>query len=336
MINVGVIGCGYWGPVLIRNFSEIGTARVKTVADLDQTKLTRIRDRYPAITTTTDATSLIRDPEIDAVAVATPVSTHFELAMAALDAGKHVLVEKPMTQAVHESEALVKRADELGLVLQVDHPFIYTAAVRKMKEAIDAGTLGTIQYYDSVRVNLGLFQHDVNVLWDLAVHDLSILDYLVPYRPVAISATGVAHVEGQPHNVAYLTLLYSEPFIAHIHVNWLSPVKIRKTLLGGDKSMVVYDDLEPSEKVCIYDRGIVLPDSPAGLEELRVGYRAGDMLAPHLDRTEALRTETLHFTDCIANDKRPLTDGSAGLRTVKVLDAANRSLAQNGAPISVE
>jgi predicted dehydrogenase len=338
-LSVGVIGYGYWGPNLVRNFGEIPGARVAAVSDLRGERLAQVRDRYPAVRTTPDHRELLADPAIDAVLVATPVATHYRLAMEAIDAGKHVLVEKPLAPARTEALALVEAARRRGVVLMVDHTFVYTGAVQKIKELVDSDHLGRMLYYDSVRVNLGLFQHDVDVLWDLAVHDLSIMDYVLGRQPHAVAAAGVAHVPGQPVNTAYLTCYFDDDLIAHFHVNWLAPVKIRRTLIGGDRQMIVYDDLEPSEKVKVYDRGITLADGVAGGNEgaydLLVGYRTGDMCAPQLSLTEALRVEAEHFVDCVRTGREPVTGGQAGLRVVRILEAATESLARRGQVVEV-
>jgi len=330
MISVGVIGYGYWGPNLVRNFAETPGARVGFVTDIDPARLSKVSGRYPATTVSTDYRDLLNDPSVDAVAIATPVSSHFDLAMAALRAGKHVLVEKPMTSTSQQGVALIEEAETRGLVLMVDHTFVYTNAVAKMRELTQAGDLGEIYYYDSVRINLGLFQHDVNVLWDLAVHDLSIMDFVLGQSPTAVSATGLAHVPGQPENIAYMTMFFDGRLIAHVHVNWLAPVKVRRTLLGGSRRMIVFDDLEASEKIKVYDRGISVNPSPENLYQIMVGYRAGDMWAPQLGITEALQTEARHFVDCIEKKHPPLTDGHAGLRVVRLLEAASQSMAQQG------
>jgi predicted dehydrogenase len=335
MIGVGVIGYGYWGPNLVRNFNEALCSRVVAVCDLSSQRLAQVQRRYPTVKTTTDYRELLSDPAIDAIAVATPVSTHFDLAMQVLRAGKHVLVEKPLTTTVEQGERLLEQAARGKRVLMVDHTFVYTGAVRKIRELVTGGQVGKLYYYDSVRVNLGLFQHDVNVLWDLAVHDLSIMDYVLNARPEAVAATGIAHVPGQPKDVAYLTCVFGSNLMAHFHVNWLAPVKIRRTLIGGDQRMIVYDDLEPSEKVKIYDKGIILNNEPEGRYQLLISYRSGDMHAPQLDTLEALRTEALHFVECIEQDRQPLTDGQAGLRVVQILEAANQSLANCGRPVEL-
>jgi predicted dehydrogenase len=336
-INIGVIGYGYWGPNLVRNFAEIPGAQVRTVSDFKPELLAKVQARYPNIQVTTDCRDIFADPKIDAVAIATPVSTHFDLALAALQAGKHVLVEKPMTTSSEQAMRLIEEAQRRNLVLMVDHTFVYTGAVRKMHDLIATKVVGDIYYYDSVRVNLGLFQHDVNVLWDLAVHDLSIMDYVLPSQPYAVSATGVSHVPQGPENIAYLTLFFENNLMAHLHVNWLAPVKVRRTLIGGSQRMIVYDDLEPSEKVKIYDKGITLNDNSAeSVYQMLIGYRAGDMWAPHLDVTEAIRTEGLHFIDCIQQGDRPITDGEAGLRVVRILEAATQSIKKQGQLVELD
>jgi predicted dehydrogenase len=335
-INIGVIGYGYWGPNLVRNFTEISGAQVKTVSDFKPELLAKAQARYPHIQVTTDCQDMFDDPKIDAVAIATPVSTHYNLALAALQAGKHVLVEKPMTFSSEQAMRLMDEAQKRNLVLMVDHTFVYTGAVRKMRELVASGTLGDIYYYDSVRVNLGLFQHDVNVLWDLAVHDLSIMDYVLQAKPYAVSATGVSHVPGGMENIAYLTLFFDKNTIAHIHTNWLAPVKVRRTLIGGSQKMIVFDDLENSEKVKVYDKGITLNGNADKMYQMLVGYRAGDMWAPNLEVTEALKTEALHFIDCIKKGDRPITDGEMGLRVVRILEAATESIKKQGRLVELD
>ncbi|HTJ56290.1 MAG TPA: Gfo/Idh/MocA family oxidoreductase [Devosiaceae bacterium] len=339
MIGIAVVGYGYWGPNLVRNFWDIPGAQLLWVCDLKTERLAGMRKRYPAVEITENFDQVLQDPRVNAVAIATPVSTHFALAMRALKAGKSVFVEKPIAPTVEQVERLIDEADRRGLVLAVDHTFIHTGAVRKMRDIIQTD-LGDIYYYDSVRVNLGLFQHDVSVIWDLAVHDLSIMDFVLPQRPVAISATGISHVPGSPENIAYLTVHFDSKVIGHIHVNWLAPVKVRRTLVGGSHKMIVYDDLEPSEKIKVYDRGITLDNSSARrgdkVRQMQVGYRTGDMTAPHLDITEALSSELREFVTCVERGSRPAADGQAGLRVVRMLEAATRSLAQRGAPVEVD
>jgi predicted dehydrogenase len=336
VINIGVIGYGYWGPNLVRNFSEIPESQVIAVSDLQPEMLAKVQARYPRIKVTTDCHDLFKDPEIDAIAIATPVSSHFDLAWAALQADKHVLIEKPMTATSEQSRKLIEEAEQRHLTLMVDYSFVYTGAVRKIWELIEQEKIGNIYYYDSVRVNLGLFQHDVDVIWDLGVHDLSIMDYVLSASPTAVSATGMSHFPDQPENIAYLTLFFDNNLIAHIHVNWLAPVKIRRTLFGGSQRMIVYDALEPSEKVKVYDKGITMTSDPENIYQMRIGYRIGDMWVPHLDRTEALRTEALHFIHCIKNAERPITDGQSGLRIVQILEAATLSMKEQGKLIELE
>lgn len=331
MLSIGVIGCGYWGPNLIRNFTQMDSVRVTTVADLRQARLDAVRRQFPTVTQwTTDPAAITGSSGVDAVVICTPVSTHFELAMAALKHGKHVLMEKPFTSSSDEARRLIDEAARRGLCLMVDHTFIYTGAVRAIKRVIASGELGDIFYFDSVRVNLGLFQHDVNVIWDLAPHDVSIMDFLLGKSPKAISATGLAHFESGIENIAYLTAFFDGKLLGHIHVNWLAPVKVRKTLISGSKRMVIYDDVEPSEKVKIYDRGVDFLKDPDQIYNMLVQYRTGDMLAPKTDLTEALRLVTREFVDAIAAKRPPLTDGQAGLRVVQVLEAANTSLRNSG------
>jgi len=335
MIKIGVIGYGYWGPNLVRNFAETRDAQVTFVSDRNPDRLKLVRTRYPSINVTENPVDLINDPQVDAVIISTPVSTHYDLAVKALRAGRHVLVEKPMTGTVEEAEKLLDEAARAKRVLMVDHTFIYTPAVIKIKELVADGSLGNMLYYDSVRVNLGLFQHDVNVLWDLAVHDLSIMDFILGKQPTAISATGMAHLEGQPEDVAYITCYLQNNLIAHFHVNWMAPVKVRRTLIGGDRKMIVYDDIEPSEKVKVYDKGVSLSGGAEGVYQLLVNYRSGDMWAPHLATTEALKTEAAHFIDCVANGTHPQTDGEMGLRIVEILEAADASMAKKGQPVQL-
>jgi predicted dehydrogenase len=328
-MRVAVIGAGYWGPNLIRNFLALDEIDGVVACDVDAGRLERMRKAFYGIETSESPADVVERPDIDIVVIATPVATHFELAKRALTAGKHCFIEKPMTASSHEAEELIELAEKKNLKLLVDHTFIYTGAVRKMKELIMAGRLGEIYYFDSVRVNLGLFQHDVNVIWDLAPHDLSIADYLLEKRPIAVSAIGSCHVGNGLEDIAYLTLRFENNLIAHFHVNWLAPMKIRRTLIGGTKSMIVYDDTEASEKVKIYDKGIDVT-TPEGVYDTLVQYRTGDMLSPKLDQTEALAEATRHFVDCILDDKTPITDGHAGLNVVRVLEASGESIKNGG------
>jgi len=304
-------------------------------------RLAAVRARYPGVRTFADPNQLMSERRIDAVAIVTPVSTHYDLAMQALKAGKHVLVEKPLAVTADQAAQLVDEAERRKLVLSVDHTFVYTGAVRKMRELVHSGGVGDIYYYDSVRVNLGLFQHDVSVMWDLAVHDLAIMDYVLPLKPIAVSATGMSHLEGKPENIAFLTLFFENRLIAHLHVNWLAPVKVRRTLVGGSKKMIVYDDLEPSEKIKVYDKGVTLTNetaSPGPQQRYRmlVDYRSGDMWAPRLDITEALTTEARHFISCVEAGQPTMTDGQAGLRVVRILEAATESIAMRGRIVELD
>jgi predicted dehydrogenase len=332
LINVGVIGCGYWGPNLIRNFDSIPGADVVGACDLEPSRIHRLQPDYPSLQFTTDAAALIDRKDVDAVAIATPVSTHFDLSMRAMRAGKHVLVEKPLAASSDEARRMIDEAARRNLVLMVDHTFVYSGTVRTVRDLVRNDGVGDITYYDAVRVNLGLFRHDVNVLWDLAVHDLSIMDYLLERTPSAVSATGASHVSGRSENIAYVTVFFDNNLIAHVHANWLAPVKIRHTLLGGTKKMIVCNDLEPVEKVKVYDSGIELSDDPDDKRRLQIGYRIGAMFAPPVDMTEALRTEALHFVSCVEGGAIPVTDGEAGLRVIRILEAATESMADRGAP----
>jgi predicted dehydrogenase len=336
VINIGVIGYGYWGPNLVRNFAEVARVRLASVADSSPEKLGLVQRRFPMVRATADFHDLLRDPEIDAIAVATPVSTHFELGMAVLKAGKHLWLEKPMTETSLQARQLIDEAAKRNLVLFVDHTFVYTGAVRKMRHIVGSGELGKLLYYDSTRVNLGLFQHDVNVISDLGVHDFSILDHLLKEHPVAVSAGGINHFPGTPENLAYITMFYDSGTIAHINVSWLAPVKVRQILLGGSNKMITYDDLQPSEKVKIYDKGVSFTDDPKKIYEMRVGYRTGDMWAPKLEETEALRVAVEHFVDSIEQSKPPETDGRMGLRVVELVEAATSSMRGRGETVHIQ
>ena len=329
MISFGVIGYGYWGPNIVRNLDSLEKASVSVVSDKLPAARARAQKAHHGIRVTADASEVISSTEIDAVAIITPVWTHFELAKAALENGKHVFVEKPFTSDSAQAEELINLAAVKNLKIMVDHTFLFTGAVRKIKQLLQEGALGKLYYYDSMRVNLGLFQHDINVIWDLAPHDLSIMDYLIGERPEEIVATGQSHLNGH-EDVAFLTLYFPNDVIAHINVNWLSPVKVRTTLIGGEKKMLVWNDLEADEKVKIYDKGVRVTNEE-GLYNLLVNYRSGDMWAPHLEQVEALRIELDYFVDCIVNDQTPFNDGQAGMRIVKMLEASSESLRHHGA-----
>ena len=330
-----VVGLGYWGPNLARNVNALPSTSLAAICDSQQQRLDRLASQYQQARVTGDYADIIGDRSIDAVIIATPVSTHFELALAALRAGKHVLVEKPLAASAAEATRLVDEARRGGRVLMVDHVFVYTPAVRRVRRLIEERALGDLYYYDSVRVNLGAFQHDVNVIWDLAVHDLAIIDFLIDERPTKISATAAAHVRGRRENIAYVNCFFDSGLTAHVHVNWLAPVKVRQTLIGGSRKMIIYDDLEPDEKIKIYDRGIDQNDDRTN-PMLQLGYRLGDMWAPMLERTEALSIALEHFVDCVRGSAVPTTDGRCGLRVIKLLEAASRSAAMQGQPVAVE
>jgi predicted dehydrogenase len=331
-LRVGIIGFGYWGPNLVRNFSLAENTTVAMISDRDEKKRKIAQATYPAVRVTADGNDIINDPNVDAVAIATPISTHFPFAKAALEAGKHVLVEKPMAQTTEEARILIDLAKKKNLTLMVGHTFLYTGAVRKMRELIESGEMGELYYFDSVRFNLGLLQHDVNVIWDLAPHDLSIVLYLMDERPESLQAIAHRHVGQKQEEIATLTLLYKSGFHANISLSWISPVKLRTTLLAGSKKMVVYDDIEPSEKVRVYDKGVTMPTSgPQEVTAFNPIYRAGDVLIPALDRTEALRKEVTHFVECARTQAKPLTDGYNGLAVVALMEAAQTSVSNNGA-----
>ncbi len=328
-MKFGVIGYGYWGPNIVRNLVNLEGSQVLAIADFSEAARKRAQKAYPGIRVTANASELIQSTEIDAVAVVSPVWTHYELTKAALENGKHVFVEKPFTSDAAQGEELIELAAKKNLTLMVDHTFLFTGAVTKIRQLLDNGDLGQLYYYDSTRVNLGLFQHDINVLWDLAPHDLSIMDYLIKTSPEAVVATGQGHLNGH-EDVAYMTLYFPEKVIAHINVNWLSPVKVRTTLIGGEKRMLVWNDLEADEKVKVYDKGVNITNRE-GVYELLVHYRSGDMWAPQLEQVEALRQEMMYFEECISSGKTPFNDGHAGLRVVKMLEAASESLSKKGA-----
>jgi predicted dehydrogenase len=331
MVKFGVIGYGYWGPNVVRNLDRLESAEVVAVCDKSPASRKKVAKAYPDVLVTEDSAELMSSPDIDAIAVVTPVWTHYELAKAALLNGKHIFVEKPFTSNAAQAQELIELAAQRNLKIMVDHTFLFTGAVTKIKQLLDDGSLGKLYYYDSTRVNLGLFQHDVNVVWDLAPHDLSIIDHLIEQTPEAISATGQTHLNGH-EDVAYITVYFPDKVIAHINVNWLSPVKVRTTLIGGEKKMLVWNDLEVDEKIKIYDKGVKVT-SREGLYDLLVHYRSGDMWAPQIEQVEALTRELSYFVDCIANDKTPVNDGEAGLRVVRMLEAANESIRKRGAVV---
>ena len=328
MIRFAVIGYGYWGPNIVRNLQNINGAQIAAICDKADANLERAKRACPNVRVSSDCDEILTSPDIDAVAVITPVWTHYELAKKALMNGKHVFVEKPFTSTSRQAEELVELAEKKGLTIMVDHTFLFTGSVRKIRQLIDENALGKIYYYDSMRVNLGLFQHDVDVLWDLAPHDLSIVDHLIGLKPEGVVATGSAHLNGHA-DVAFMTIYYPDNIIAHINVNWLSPVKIRMTLIGGEKKMLVWNDVVADEKIRIYDKG-VQATGKEGMYDLLVSYRSGDMWAPKIESTEALKAELQYFVDCIEKSERPFNDGAAGLRVVNLLEAAGESLKRKG------
>jgi predicted dehydrogenase len=333
MIRFGVIGYGYWGPNVVRNLSNLDYSQVAIVCDSSPNSRNRVEKAYSNVRVCADSAEVVTSNDIDAVAIVTPVWTHFELAKAALENGKHVFVEKPFTNSAQQAEELINLAERKNLHIMVDHTFLFTGAVKKIRQLLSEGALGRLYYYDSTRVNLGLFQHDINVIWDLAPHDLSIMDHLIGAEPEAVVATGQSHLNGH-EDVAFITLYFPNKVIAHVNVNWLSPVKVRTTLIGGEKKMLVWNDLEADEKVKLYDKGVNV-SSQEGLYNLLVNYRSGDMWAPQIEQTEALRTELGYFVDCVANNHRPMNDGHAGLRIVRMLEAATDSLQRRGELIEV-
>jgi predicted dehydrogenase len=334
MIRIGTIGYGYWGPNIVRNIRSVEDAQLVAVCDKSPAALKRVKQAYPDVQVTTDPCEVLTSTEIDAVAVVTPIGTHFELAKTALLNGKHILVEKPFTSSVAQAEELIELAAKRKLTIMVDHTFLFTGAVRKIRQLIDEKVLGDLYYYDSLRVNLGLFQHDNSVIWDLAPHDLSIMDYLIPGKPEAVSATGEKHLNGV-EDVAFITIYFPHNVIAHVNVNWLSPVKVRTTLVGGENKMLVWNDLEADEKVKVYDKGVRLNNNGRGLHQVLVSYRTGDMWAPRLEQAEALKVEIGYFIDCISNNRTPFNDGIAGLRVVKMLEAAEQSVRNRGALVKL-
>lgn len=337
MVNVAVIGAGYWGPNLIRNFAACPETKLVAVCDKDPQRLGKVLASYPGVEAVNDPELLWERSDVDAVAIATPVDTHAPLALAALKAGKHVLVEKPLASSVRSGEAMVCAAKQAGRILMVDHTFIYGGPVRKIKEIVDSGELGDIFYLDSVRINLGLFQHDINVVWDLAPHDLSIMDYLVGRLPRSLSAFGACHADNDHgiEDVAYLNLDLGDGLLASFHVNWLSPVKIRHFLVGGSRKGLVYNELSPDEKIKVYDRGITVSQDAEARRGMLIGYRTGDVWSPRIGNQEPLQTMVCHFAECIRDGKTPLTDGESGLRVVRILEAAQRSIKAQGGRITL-
>lgn len=329
MVNVGIIGYGYWGPNLVRNFYATKDCCVRAVADARAERLQQLAKAFPGIAGVTHADELIYDPDLDALVIATPVSSHFTLAQKALAEGKHVLLEKPMAASVREAEILINLAEQKKVLLMVDHTFLYTGAVQKMRQLVDNNELGNIKYLDSTRINLGLFQPDINVLWDLAPHDISILNYIVSECPYSVNATGITHTHNNIENIAYLTINYASGFIAHFNCSWTSPVKVRMMLVGGDRKMILYNDLEPTEKVKVYDTGYSYTNDEEK-KRVMVDYRTGDIHVPKLATTEALLEMAADFIGCVLEKKQPKSSCYLGLDVVRILEASSQSLQHNG------
>jgi predicted dehydrogenase len=336
-VNIAVIGAGYWGPNLIRNFSACPTAKLIAVCDRDTDRLRKVLANYPGVDGVTDTAELFQRAYIDAVAIATPVGTHAQLAIAALASGKHVLVEKPLASSVRDAEVMVAAARQAGRILMVDHTFLFSSPVRKIRELLDSGEVGDIYFVDSVRINLGLFQHDVNVVWDLAPHDLSIMDYLIGRLPKSLSAFGTCHTNSglAIEDVAYLNLDFGNGLLASFHVNWLSPVKVRHFIVGGSKKSIVFNDLDPSEKIRVYDRGISVEESLESRRGAMISYRTGDVWCPHLPQIEPLQEMVRHFVNCCQTGTTPISDGESGLRIVRILEAAQHSIKAQGGRITL-
>jgi predicted dehydrogenase len=334
MIRAAVIGYGYWGPNIVRNFKSCGAVDLACVCDVSPKQIELVNKAYPDLRTTGNLAEVLADKTIDAVAIITPVASHFELGMAALKAGKHVWIEKPVTASSTEARRLCDEADKQGKILFVDHTFIYTGAVRKLRELVAAGELGQLVCFDSVRSNLGLYRPDVNVLWDLAVHDVSIMDYALKPKVVAVSATGVANVPGLPEASAFMTCYLAGNALAHVHADWFAPVKGRTTTITGDRRMIVYDDNEPVEKIRVWDRGVTVTPGEAG-KPPTLAYRNGAAVAPELEKLEALSVAARHFAESIETGKKPITDGELGLRVVEVLEAAIESMKGRGRPVEL-
>lgn len=334
MINIAIIGVGYWGPNLLRNFNGLSGIGLLYACDMEEANLDKVKRTYPHLRVTKNYLDVITNEKIDAVCIATPLSAHFEIAKKALLNNKHVLVEKPFTSNSEEAEELIQIAKEKGKILMVDHPFIYAGAIDKIKELIDKGELGEVYYFDSERINLGLIRSDANVIWDLAAHDISIVDYLFSQKPISVSAVGSSHVLNKKEEMAHITLSHQKGLISHIHVSWLSPLKLRKILVGGSKKMILYDDVEPSDKIRIYDKGVDI--DPKQITPFNPLYRSGDVVIPKINQSEPLRRLTEHFVECAEKNQKPLTDGEAGLRVIKILEAIQASINQKGKEIALE
>ncbi len=331
-VNIAIVGYGYWGPNIVRNFYEVDGVRLVACCDVRKERLVLIKEKYPMVKTTSNLNDLLSDPTIDAIIIATPTTTHFSLAKKVLESGKHVWIEKPMTQTLEQAKTLLEIAKQNKRIIHVDHIFIYTEAVAIIKKMLDRGELGDLYYFDSVRINLGLFQHDVNVVWDLAPHDISIMLYLLNEYPVGVSVFANSHVVKGLEDTAYLSFQFESGKSAHIHVSWLSPVKIRRSIIAGSKKMVLYDDLEGSDKVKVYDKGLSFSKKTKHIStDLGYQYRTGNIFTPAITNTEPLRTECKEFVEAISAHGSTRTTGEEGLRVVKILEAASLSMKNNGA-----
>ena len=330
MIRIGIIGYGYWGPNLVRNFMNIEGCTVSHICDLDIKKLDIAQKKYPSINTTNSIDQIFENSEIDAIVIATPVSTHYDLASKALESNKHTLVEKPLTNNVEQAQILGKKAKDKNKILMIDHTYLYTPAIQKIKELIDSNSLGEIQYIDSTRINLGLFQTDVNVMWDLAVHDIAICCYLLKEKPISVQAVGISHTENGLENMAYITLHYNTKKIIHFNCSWVSPVKIRYMLIGGDKKMVVFNDLETTEKIKIYDSSYENKYDLEHTKKFLTDYRIGDIFIPKIPQIEGLKNMAEDFISSIQNNKEPISNFNLGLEIVKILESAQKSIKNDG------
>ncbi len=335
MLKIAVVGCGYWGPNLIRNFSSLSECRVKLVCDTDEGRLAHMKELYPAVETTTEFHRVISDVEIGAIVIATPVRFHFKMARKSLQAGKHTFIEKPMATSVKECEELIELAERQKLTLMVGHTFIYSPAVQKTKEIIDSGDLGEIMYISSRRLNLGLFQKDINVTWDLAPHEISIILYVLDEIPISVNCQGKAHITKGIEDITNMTIDFNNGGFATIQSSWLDPNKVRETKFVGKKRMLVYDDMEPIEKIKIYDKRVETPPHYDTFAEFNYSYHYGDMYSPYLKQVEPLKVECQHFIECIREGKRPKTDGRNGLEVVKVLQAAQYSVSNCGGRVEL-
>ena len=330
MIKVGIIGYGYWGPNLVRNFMNVEGCTVTHICDLDNKKLETAKKKYPSINTTNSIDQIFENSEIDAIVIATPVSTHYDLASKSLESNKHTLVEKPLTNNVEQAQILGKKAKDKNKILMIDHTYLYTPAIQKIKELIDSDSLGEIQYIDSTRINLGLFQTDVNVMWDLAVHDIAICCYLLKEKPISVQAVGISHTENGLENMAYITLHYNTKKIIHFNCSWVSPVKIRYMLIGGNKKMIVFNDLETTEKIKIYDSSYKNKFDPEHTKKFLTDYRIGDIFIPKIPQIEGLKNMAEDFISSIQNNKEPISNFNLGLEIVKILESAQKSIKNDG------